>query len=129
MHKLLVNRLLKPAQEKSVTDRPAMTIAVDMGRKATKQTNHGGVGSSYELIQKIKMENSIRHVWVNIKCENELFSGRSFMKHYMYHFCYEYNMIYLYYVQIIIVCASLGSVIEHYSNQSSGCVESRDNRP
>ena len=39
MHKLLVNRLLKPAKEKSVvkwTDRPAMTIAVDMGRKATK---------------------------------------------------------------------------------------------
>ena len=39
VHKLLVNRLLKPAQEKSVvkwTDRPAMTIAVDMGRKATK---------------------------------------------------------------------------------------------
>ena len=37
--KLLVNRLLKPAQEKSVVkwiDRPAMTIAVDMGRKATK---------------------------------------------------------------------------------------------
>ena len=42
MHELLVNRLFKPAQEKSVvrgTDRPAMTIAVDLGRKATKQTN------------------------------------------------------------------------------------------
>ena len=45
MHNLLVYRLLKPAQEKSVvkrTDRPAMTIVVDMGRKATKtnkQTN------------------------------------------------------------------------------------------
>ena len=43
VHKLLVNRLLKPAQEKVFkwTDRPAMTIAVDMGRKATntnKQT-------------------------------------------------------------------------------------------
>ena len=37
MHKLLVNRLLKPAQEKA--DRPAMTIAVDVGRKANKQTN------------------------------------------------------------------------------------------
>ena len=34
--------LFKLAQEKSVvmwTDRPAMTIAVDLGRKATKQTN------------------------------------------------------------------------------------------
>ena len=27
--------------------------------------------SGYELVQKIKMGNSIRHVWVNIKCENE----------------------------------------------------------
>ena len=37
--RLLVNCLFKLAQEKSVvrwTDRPAMTIAVDMGRKATK---------------------------------------------------------------------------------------------
>ena len=33
--------------------------------------NHGGVGSGYELVQKIKMGNSIRHVWVNIKCENQ----------------------------------------------------------
>ena len=42
VHELLVNRLFKPAQEKSVvrwTDRPAMTIAVDLGRKATKPTN------------------------------------------------------------------------------------------
>ena len=39
---LLVNCLFKLAQEKSVvrwTDRPAMTLAVDLGRKATKQTN------------------------------------------------------------------------------------------
>ena len=38
----LVNCLLKLAQEKSVVrwaDRPAMTIAVDLGRKATKQIN------------------------------------------------------------------------------------------
>ena len=37
--RLLVNCLFKLAQEKSVvslTDRPAMTIAVDLGRKATK---------------------------------------------------------------------------------------------
>ena len=42
VHQLLVNRLFKPAQEKRVvrwTDRPAMTIAVDLGHKATKQTN------------------------------------------------------------------------------------------
>ena len=42
VHELLVTRLFKLAQEKSVvrwTDRPAMTIAVDLGRKATKQTN------------------------------------------------------------------------------------------
>ena len=39
VHESLVNRLFKPAQEKSVvrlTDRPAMSIAVDLGRKATK---------------------------------------------------------------------------------------------
>ena len=36
VHELLVNRLFKPAQ--GLTDRPAMTIAVDLGRKATKQT-------------------------------------------------------------------------------------------
>ena len=37
--RLLVNCLFKLAQEKSVvrwTDRPAMTIAVDLGRKASK---------------------------------------------------------------------------------------------
>ena len=42
VHKVLVNRLFKLAQEKKVvrlTDCPAMTIAVDLGRKATKQTN------------------------------------------------------------------------------------------
>ena len=41
VHEVLVNCFFKPAQEKSVfrwTDRPAMTIAVDLGRKATKQT-------------------------------------------------------------------------------------------
>ena len=40
VHKILVNSLLKHAQEKSVVrklDRPAMTIAIDLGRKATKQ--------------------------------------------------------------------------------------------
>ena len=39
--RLLVNCLFKLAQEISVvrlTDRPAMTIAVDLGRKATTQT-------------------------------------------------------------------------------------------
>ena len=42
MQEVLVNCLFKLAQEKSVarsTDLPAMTIAVDLGRKATKQTN------------------------------------------------------------------------------------------
>ena len=42
VHEVLVNCLFKLAQEKSVvrrTDRPIMTIAVDSGRKATKQTN------------------------------------------------------------------------------------------
>ena len=45
------------------------------------------------------------------------------MKQYMYHFCYEYNMIYLFYVPMIIVCPSKGSVVEHYNTQSSGCEE------
>ena len=84
--------------------------------------------SGYELVQKIKMGNSIRHIWVNIKCENDQFSGHSFMKHYMYHFCYEYNMIYLFYVQMKIVCPSQVSVIQQYNNQSSGVKKSRDNR-
>ena len=41
MHELLVNRLFKPAQEKVWLgpDRSAMTIAVDLGRKANKQTH------------------------------------------------------------------------------------------
>ena len=41
-HEVLVNCLFKLAQGKSVvqwTDCPAMTIAVDLGRKATKQRN------------------------------------------------------------------------------------------
>ena len=41
VHKLLVYCLFKLAQKKSVvrwTDSPTMTIAVDLGRKATKQT-------------------------------------------------------------------------------------------
>ena len=41
MHEVLVNCLFKLAQEKSVVrwiDHPAMTIAVDLGRKAIKQT-------------------------------------------------------------------------------------------
>ena len=42
VHKILVNCLFKLARGKSVvkkTDCPAMTIAVDLGRKTTKQTN------------------------------------------------------------------------------------------
>ena len=42
MHEVLVNCLFKLAQEKSVvrlTDLLTMTIAVDLGHKATKQTN------------------------------------------------------------------------------------------
>ena len=42
VQEVLVNCLFRHAQEKSVfrwTDRPAMTLAVDLGRKATKQTN------------------------------------------------------------------------------------------
>ena len=41
MHEVLVNCLFQLAQEKSVVrraDHPAMTIAVDLGCKATKQT-------------------------------------------------------------------------------------------
>ena len=50
VHQLLVNRLFEPAQEKSVirwTDRPAMTIAVDLGRKATKQTKTNNIQKPY----------------------------------------------------------------------------------
>ena len=51
--RLLVNCLFKLAQEKSVvrlTDRPAMTIAVYMGRKATKQTNKQTPAASQDVI-------------------------------------------------------------------------------
>ena len=101
-----------------------------VGRWQTVQTQirrHITTVASDQVMSSSK--SSIRHVWFNIKCENELFSGRRFMKHYMYHFCYEYNMIYLFYVQMIIVCPSKGSVMKHYNNQSSWCEESRDNRP
>ena len=37
VHKLLVNRLFKPAQEKVWLGE--LTVPVDLGRKATKQTN------------------------------------------------------------------------------------------
>ena len=43
MHEVLANCLFKLAHKKvwlSGTDRPAMTIVVDLGRKATKQTNN-----------------------------------------------------------------------------------------
>ena len=40
LHEVLANCLFKLAQENMwLGDRPAMTIAVDLGRKATKQTN------------------------------------------------------------------------------------------
>ena len=53
--------------------RPSVTGPLREFKKKTYQTphNHGGVGSGYELVQKIKMGNSIQHLWVNIKCENE----------------------------------------------------------
>ena len=41
MHEVLVNKFVQACPGKSVVrriDRPAMTIAVDLGRKATKQT-------------------------------------------------------------------------------------------
>ena len=36
-----------------------------------KQHQKQHLKSGYELFQKIKMGNSIWHVWVNINCENE----------------------------------------------------------
>ena len=45
VHELLVNGLFKHVQEKSVvrsTDSPTMTIAVDLGRKATKTNKQNG---------------------------------------------------------------------------------------
>ena len=50
VHEVLMNCLFKLAQEYVVrwTDRPAMTIAVNLGRKATKQTNKQ---TNYTLIE------------------------------------------------------------------------------
>ena len=52
----MVNCLFKLAQEKVVrsTDRPAMTIAVDLGRKATKQTNKQ-IRSAFSVQPKVKI--------------------------------------------------------------------------
>ena len=52
MHEVLVNCFFKLAQEKSVvksTDRPAITIAVDLGCKATKQTKQCSIFMSILL--------------------------------------------------------------------------------
>ena len=51
MHEVLVNCLFKLAQEKNVvrlTDCPAMTIAVDVGCKATKQNKKKSIGESFQ---------------------------------------------------------------------------------
>ena len=37
-------------------------------KKKKKKTQ---LKSGYELVQKIKMGNSLRHAWVNIKCANQ----------------------------------------------------------
>ena len=60
VYKVLVNCLFKLAQEK---DRPAMTIAVDLGRKATKQTNKNQEtkgDSSYDFVIFLQMSRDMR---------------------------------------------------------------------
>ena len=48
MHEVLVNCLFKLAQEKAwLSDRPAMTIAADLGRKATKQTTKSNTNYAF----------------------------------------------------------------------------------
>ena len=61
--RLLVNCLFKLAQEISVvrwTDRPAMTIAVDLGRKATIQTKQtkasGGGGGGLQRGERVRRQ-------------------------------------------------------------------------
>ena len=74
MHKVLVNCLFKLAKEKNVvrlTDRPAMTIAVDLGHKATKQTNKQNVlkkiRMSYQLLSYVAIFSGPLHKsWVQI---------------------------------------------------------------
>ena len=76
MHKVLVNCLFKLAQEKSVvrrTDRPAMTNAVDLGRKATKQTKNKKNGANQCLdvkffIQYIELSTDSTHE--DLSCHN-----------------------------------------------------------
>ena len=54
MHEVLVNCLFKLAQEKSVVrwnDCPNMTIAVDLGHKATKQTKTNKAGIHNMLVR------------------------------------------------------------------------------
>ena len=72
--------------------------------KNTQKKQHSKGG--YELVQKIMMGNSLRHVWVNIKyVYKRVIFGTQFHET-LRTICYEYNMIYLFYVQMIIVCPS-----------------------
>ena len=54
MKEVLVNCLFKLAQEKvllGLTDHPAMTIAVDLGRKATKQTKQTNISITKQRLR------------------------------------------------------------------------------
>ena len=55
MHELLVIRLFKPAQEKVWLGE--LTIAVDLGRKATKQTNKTKEEASKKSLDGLNMFN------------------------------------------------------------------------
>ena len=55
-----------------------------LNKKNTTKNNTPKVVMSSS--KRLKLGNSIRHVWINIKCVNEYFLEHSFMKHYMYHF-------------------------------------------
>ena len=46
-----------------------LLFARNLNKKEKHQKHHPKSGD--ELVHKFKMGNSLRHVWVNIKCENE----------------------------------------------------------
>ena len=74
MHEVLVNCLFKLAQETSVviwTGRSAMTIAVDLGRKATKQTNKQIILEIAKLVWiQVHFKSSISRLLRFVRCTN-----------------------------------------------------------
>ena len=60
-----------PHNQGGVGSGSPLLFARNLNKKEKQQKQDPNSG--YELVQKMKMGSSLRHVWVNIKCENEYF--------------------------------------------------------